>query len=99
MEKHANSEHLANLAQCFHVLVSDGDKAVIDRSKKPKLGDIILAVIDGEFTSKTLSKKKNGNAVLLPANSTGAYSPIEIKEGISFYVWGVVTGSFRRFGR
>lgn len=26
-----------------------------------------------------------------------AYSPIEIKEGISFEVWGVVIGSFRRF--
>jgi DNA polymerase V len=76
-----------------------GDKAVIDRSKKPKIGDIVLAVIDGEFTIKTLSKKKNGNAVLLPANSTGAYSPIEIKEGMSFDIWGVVTGSFRRFGR
>lgn len=75
------------------------DKAVIDRSKKPKIGDIVLAVIDGEFTIKTLSKKKNGNAVLLPANSTGAYSPIEIKEGMSFDIWGVVTGSFRRFGR
>lgn len=75
------------------------DKAVIDRSKKPKIGDIVLAVIDGEFTIKTLSKKKNGNPVLLPANSTGAYSPIEIKEGMSFDIWGVVTGSFRRFSR
>lgn len=75
------------------------DKAVIDRSKKPKIGDIVLAVIDGEFTIKTLSKKKNGNALLLPANASGAYSSIEIKEGMSFDIWGVVTGSFRRFGR
>ncbi len=75
------------------------DIAVIDRSKKPKIGDIVLAVIDGEFTIKTLSKNNNGNAVLLPANSTGAYSPIEIKEGMSFDIWGVVTGSFRRFSR
>lgn len=75
------------------------DKAVIDRSKRPKIGDIVLAVIDGEFTIKSLSKKKNGNALLLPANSTGAYSPIEITEGMQFEIWGVVTGSFRRFAR
>jgi DNA polymerase V len=74
-----------------------GDKAVIDRSKKPKIGNIVLAVIDGEFTIKTLSRKKDGSPRLLPANSTGAYSPIEIKEGMSFDIWGVVTGSFRRF--
>ena len=50
-----------------------------------------------EFTIKTLAKKKDGSPRLLPANSTGAYSPIDIKEGMSFEIWGVVTGSFRRF--
>jgi len=74
-----------------------GDKAVVDRSKIASIGDIVLAVIDGEFTIKTLSRKKDGSARLLPANSTGAYSPIDIKEGMAFEVWGVVTGSFRRF--
>lgn len=74
-----------------------GDKAVVDRSKKANVGDIVLAVVDGEFTIKTLARSKDGNACLLPANCTGAYSPIEIKEGMSFEVWGVVTGSFRRF--
>lgn len=76
-----------------------GDKAVVDRSKQASIGDIVLAVLDGEFTIKILSLKKNGNALLLPANSTGAYPPIEIKEGMQFEVWGVVTGSFRRFAR
>jgi len=74
-----------------------GDKAVVDRSKKANIGDIVLAVVDGEFTIKILNRSKEGHARLLPANSTGVYSPIEIKEGMSFEVWGVVTGSFRRF--
>lgn len=74
-----------------------GDKAVVDRSKLASIGDIVLAVLDGEFTIKTLAKKKDGSPRLLPANSTGAYSPIDIKEGMSFEIWGVVTGSFRRF--
>ena len=74
-----------------------GDKAVIDRSKIASIGDIVLAVIDNEFTIKTLSRKKDGSIRLLPANSTGEFAPIEIKEGMDFEIWGVVTGSFRRF--
>ena len=74
-----------------------GDKAVVDRSKLASIGDIVLAVIDGEFTIKTLARKKDGTPRLLPANSTGAFNPIEIKEGMDFEIWGVVTGSFRRF--
>lgn len=74
-----------------------GDKAVVDRSKLASVGDIVLAVLDGEFTIKTLSRKKDGAPRLLPANSTGAFSPIEITENMQFEIWGVVTGSFRRF--
>lgn len=74
-----------------------GDKAVVDRSKLAHIGDIVLAVLDGEFTIKTLSRSQDGVVRLLPANSTGAYKPIEITEGMNFEVWGVVTGSFRRF--
>ncbi|OIR12514.1 LexA repressor [mine drainage metagenome] len=73
------------------------DKAVVDRSKTPTVGDIVLAVVDGEFTVKTLGRNKEGAVRLLPANSTGAYKPIEITEEMNFEIWGVVTGSFRRF--
>lgn len=74
-----------------------GDKAVVDRSKLASIGDIVLAVIDGEFTIKSLARKKDGAPRLLPANATGAFSPIEITESMNFEIWGVVTGSFRRF--
>ena len=72
-----------------------GDKAVVDRSKQASIGNIVLAVLDGEFTIKTLSRTKDGAVRLLPANKD--YSPIEITEEMNFEVWGVVTGSFRRF--
>lgn len=71
-----------------------GDKVVVDRSRTPAIGNIVLAVVDGEFTIKTLGKIA-GRPALLPANPE--FKPIEIKEGIQFEVWGVVTGSFRRF--
>ncbi len=72
-----------------------GDKAVVDRSKQAKVGNIVMAVVDGEFTIKTLGKAKSGMPRLLPANP--AFPVIEIKEGMEFEIWGVVTGSFRRF--
>lgn len=74
-----------------------GDKAVVDRSKVPAIGDIVLAIVDGEFTIKTLSRKKDGSPRLLPANDSGRYQPIEITGEMQFEVWGVVIGSFRRF--
>lgn len=72
-----------------------GDKAVVDRSKIPNIGDIVLAVINGEFTIKTLGKHKSGAPRLMPANKD--FKPIEITEEMQFEIWGVVTGSFRRF--
>lgn len=74
-----------------------GDKAVVDKGKEPVLGDIVLAMIDGEFTIKILARQKNGNPKLLPANASGKYTPILIEPPMQFEVWGVVTGSFRRF--
>lgn len=73
------------------------DKAVVDRSKIAVIGNIVLAVLDGEFTIKMLSRSKHGAVRLLPANSGGDYAPIEITEDMEFEIWGVVTGSFRRF--
>ncbi len=72
-----------------------GDKAVVDRSKQASIGDIVMAVIDGEFTIKTLGKTKAGAPRLVPANAD--YPVINITEEMSFEIWGVVTGSFRRF--
>lgn len=74
-----------------------GDKAVVDRSKNARKNNIVLAVVDGEFTIKRLSKDVNGRPLLLPENSSGAYPPILIKDGMQFEIWGVVTGAFRRF--
>jgi DNA polymerase V len=74
-----------------------GDKAIVNKSKIPSVGNIVLAMIDGEFTIKTLAKQKNGDPLLLPANSSGRYQPIPILKQMQFEITGVVTGSFRRF--
>ncbi|NBQ70376.1 MAG: peptidase S24 [Nitrosomonadaceae bacterium] len=74
-----------------------GDKVVVGRSKTPNIGDIILAVVDREFTIKILDHGANKMPRLLPANSTGAYKPIYIRPDTQFEIFGVVIGSFRRF--
>ena len=74
-----------------------GDIAVVDRSKLASIGDIVLALVDGEYTIKVMNRKKDGTPRLLPANSAGAFAPIEIKDGMAFEIWGVVISSFRRF--
>jgi len=71
-----------------------GDVIVVDRSIDAKLGHIVLAVIDGEFTVKYLGKDETG-ALLIPANKD--FKTIQVKDNASFSVWGVVTGSMRRF--
>lgn len=74
-----------------------GDKVVVDRSKTPNIGDIVLAVVDREFTIKILDQGANKMPRLVPANSSGAYRPIYIRPDTQLEIFGVVIGSFRRF--
>lgn len=73
------------------------DVAIVNRSINAKVGDIVLAIIDGEFTIKQLGLTENGDPLLLPANPD--FKPIEIREGMEFEIWGVVTGSIRKYIR
>lgn len=69
--------------------LNPGDIVIVDKSRDERLGDIVVAVCDGEFTIKTL-----GRGCLLPANP--AYSPLYFQEYSEVSIWGVVIGSMRR---
>ena len=74
--------------------IYDGDLMVVDRSLEPQSNNVVVAVIDGEFTVKKIYKKNN-QIYLLPDNKN--YKPIHIKEGMDFQVWGIVTHSIHHF--
>jgi len=74
--------------------ILDNDIVIVDRSKSAAINDIVLASIDGEFTVKVLTKNNKG-PYLMPANKE--FKPIYIEEGSQFEIWGVVTGSVRKF--
>lgn len=74
--------------------ISDGDVLVVDRALKPEHGNVVVAVVDGEFTVKSLHQRY-GKFKLRAANPT--YPDIVPREGQTVEVWGVVTASIKRF--
>src|SRR6185437_566314 len=63
-------------------------RLIVDRSLTAKNGDIVLAVLNGEFTIKYL-KKNQYKCWLMPANSK--FKEIEITAEMDMQIWGVVT--------
>ncbi len=76
--------------------ILDGDYVVVDRSRRAAEGDVVVAVLDGEFTLKRLQRR--GKRWALCAEG-GQFGDIEVDDEAASGIWGVVTGSFRRLCR
>ena len=74
--------------------IHDGDKVVVDKALKAKHNDIVVAVVDGEYTIKRLYKYR-GRIELRPENPD--YQPITFTEGHELQIWGVVIGVVRKY--
>jgi DNA polymerase V len=64
------------------------DVLLVDKSKVPKSGEVIIGVLNGEFTLKRFVKE-DGQIKLVPANPK--YPILTLKEEDEFSIWGVVT--------
>ncbi len=72
--------------------IHDGDIAVVEKRNLANVGDIVVAIVDNEFTLKTLDKER-GNFILRPANQ--AY-PVIRPQG-TLEIFGVLIGLIRKY--
>jgi DNA polymerase V len=68
--------------------IHPGDVLVVDRSIEARSGQVVVALLDGEFTVKRLQFTPQGGE-LHPENPE--YAPLQVAPTAEFEVWGVVT--------
>jgi DNA polymerase V len=68
--------------------INNDDILIVDRSLTAIHNSIVVAVVNSEYTVKRLQKIKD-KIYLMPENKK--YPVIEIKDGMDFEIWGVVT--------
>ena len=68
--------------------ISPKAKLVADKSITPNNGNIVLTVMNGDFTVKFL-KRNDFKCWLIPGNSK--YKEIQIKPEMNMQIWGVFT--------
>ena len=92
--KHPQATYLMRVrgASMREAGIDDGDVVLVDRAIKPVHGHVVVAVVDGEFTVKRLSKR-GSNIKLKAANPT--YPDILPRDGQTIEVWGVVTNAIK----
>ena len=71
--------------------IQDGDYVVVDRSLVPKVGDVVVAVIDGLPSAKQVRRGQGGRLVLDFADVAG--TELVLDEASEALVWGVITWS------
>ena len=74
--------------------IKDKDLIIVDRSLIAKPGNIIIAMVDGEFTIKRLSIK-NDELYLKAENHN--YPDFRFKNHIDVQIWGVVIYSIHSY--
>jgi DNA polymerase V len=73
--------------------ILDGSVVLVDRAITPADGQIVLAVVDGDFTCKTL--RLNAQGLRLQAAHPD-YPDIVPKDGQSVEIWGVVVATIHQ---
>ena len=74
--------------------IFDGDVVLVDKAITPRSGQVVVAVVDGEFTCKTLQLRA-GRIQLKAANPS--YPDILPTDGQTLEIWGVVVAAIKQF--
>ena len=70
-----------------------GDTVIVKKGAPAKPGDIVVAIVDGEFTVKYLEREAGG-FYLRPGNKD--HAPIRARDHLE--IFGLVVGMFRKYG-
>lgn len=70
-----------------------GDTVIVKKNAPHNIGDIVVAMVDGDYTVKYLAHDKAG-FYLKPGNPD--YQPIRADDHLE--IFGLVVGSFRKYG-
>jgi DNA polymerase V len=79
-------------ARIFH-----GDILVVDRSKPPLPGRIVVAAVDGELFVKRFCEIDGRPALKSENAARPEYRPIFLDQGLECTLWGCVTATVRQF--
>jgi DNA polymerase V len=74
--------------------IFDNDVVMVDRAIMPRSGQVVVAVVDGDFVCKTLYQR-GGRIKLKAANPT--FADITPKDGQTLEIWGVVIAAIKQF--
>lgn len=72
--------------------INDGDLIVVSRARKPRAGNIVVALVHGDRTLKRLRKREGRHWLVAEAEG---YPAIIVDEHVE--IWGVVAGLARRY--
>ena len=100
------NEHLIHHPEATFFVRATGDSMIgagiypnsiliVDKSLTPTSGNIVIAIVNGEFTVKRLIKS-DSQCILHSANPR--YQPIIIKDENQLLIWGVVTAVIQELG-
>ncbi|MBN2086805.1 LexA family transcriptional regulator [Candidatus Peregrinibacteria bacterium] len=72
--------------------IQEGDKVIVEVGSPVNIGDITVAIVDGDYTVKYFDKSKDGQIILQPGNPN--YQPIIPQEELK--IFGKVIGVIRK---
>ena len=72
--------------------IQEGDKVIVEVGSMVNVGDITVAIVDGDYTVKYFDKTKDGKIVLQPGNPN--YEPITPRDELK--IFGKVIGVIRK---
>ncbi|MCK5884056.1 MAG: translesion error-prone DNA polymerase V autoproteolytic subunit [Bacteriovoracaceae bacterium] len=75
--------------------IFDGDLLIVDRSLEARSGQVIIAMVNNDFTVKRFIKVSDKQVTLQAENKQ--HKDIEVGVDSDFSIWGVVTNSIHSF--